>query len=171
MMTSNNYGAIAAISGMLVLGSIGTALAKESDAPASRALAGTWLVEVQQRICTTQAPLGGPFYALLTFAKDGTLTGTTSAPLFAPGQRTGDFGVWSYAGRRTFSAVTEAFLLADSVATPPGLKRGMQRISQTITIQKGDPNAFDSVAMVEFFDMNSVLLLSGCATATAQRFE
>jgi hypothetical protein len=47
----------------------------------------------------------------------------------------------------------------------------MQRISQTITIQKNDPNAFASVAQVEFFDTNSVLLISGCATATGQRFE
>jgi hypothetical protein len=170
MMTMNTYKAIA-VAGMLVLGSAGTALAGKDDRPASRALAGTWLVEVQQRICATQAPLGGPFYALLTFARGGTLTGTTSAPLFAPGQRTGDFGVWNYASHRTFSAVSEAFLLADSAATPPGLKRGMQRISQTITIQKNDPNAFASVAQVEFFDTNSVLLISGCATATGQRFE
>lgn len=169
-MTLNNYSAIVAVAGMLVLGSAGTARAAE-EGPASRALTGTWLVEVQQRICATQAPLGGTFYALLTFAKGGTMTGTTSAPLFAPGQRTGDFGVWSYSGRRTFSAVSEAFLLADSASTPPGLKRGLQRIAQTITIQRNDPNVFSSVAKVEFFDTNSALLISGCATATGQRFE
>jgi hypothetical protein len=31
-----------------------------------------------------------------------------------------------------------------------GLKRGVQRIAQTITIQKDKPDRFDSVAAVEF---------------------
>jgi hypothetical protein len=170
MMTLNNYRAVAAIAGMLVLGIAGTALAGEQG-PAARALKGTWLVEVQQRICATQEPIGDTFYALLTFASGGTLSGTTSAPIFDPGQRTGDFGVWSYSGRGTFSAVSEAFLLADSVATPPGLKRGLQRIAQTITIPNDDPNTFNSVANVEFYDTNGQLLISGCATAAGQRFE
>jgi hypothetical protein len=51
------------------------------------------------------------------------------------------------------------------------LKLGLQRIAQTITIQKDNPDRFDSVAAVEFFDTNSVLLISGCATATGKRFE
>ncbi len=170
-MTLNNYSAVAAIAGMLVLGSAGKALAADEVKPASRALTGTWLVQVQQRICATQEPLGDAFYALLTFASGGTMSGTTSAPIFEPGQRTGDFGVWSYSGRRTFSAVTEAFLLANSASTPPGLKRGLQRIAQTITIPEDDPNTFDSAANVEFFDTNGQLLISGCATATGQRFE
>jgi hypothetical protein len=170
-MRSNNYKAIAAMAALLVLGTAATARATDEGRPAARALTGTWLVQVQQRICATQVPLGGTFYALLTFAKGGTMSGTTSAPLFAPGQRTGDFGVWSYSGRRTFSAVSEAFLLADSAATPPGLKRGMQRITQTITIPKNNPARFDSVANVEFFDVNGALLTSGCATAIGQRFE
>ena len=170
-MTLNNYGAIAAVAGMLVLGSAGAALAARDGRPESHALKGTWLVEVQQRICATAAPLGGPFYALLAFAGGGTMSGTTSSPLFAPGQRTGDFGVWRYTGRRTFSAVSEAFVLADSASTPPGLKRGLQRIAQTITIPKSDSNTFNSIATVEFFDTNSNLLVSGCATATGQRFE
>jgi len=67
--------------------------------------------------------------------------------------------------------VTEAFLLADSASTPPGLKRGLQRIAQTIRILEDDPNTFDSAANVEFFDTNGQLLISGCATATGQRFE
>lgn len=168
---TNRYGAVAAVAVMLVLGSVGTASATQDDQNSGNALHGTWLVQVQQRICATQAPLGAPFFAFLTFATGGTMTGTTSAPLFAPGQRTGDFGVWSHSGRRTFSAVSEAFILADSVATPPGLKRGLQRIAQTITIQKDNPDRFDSVAAVEFFDTNSALLISGCATATGKRFE
>jgi hypothetical protein len=170
-MRLNNYLAVATIAGMLVLGSAGTALTADEGKPASRALTGTWLVQVQQRICATQQPLGDAFYSLLTFASGGTMTGTTSSPLFAPGQRTGDFGVWSHGGRGSFSAVSEAFLLADSASTPPGLKRGLQRITQTITIPEGDPDTFSSVAEVEFFDMNSQLLRSGCATAVGKRFE
>jgi len=170
-MTVNNYRTVAAIVGMLVLGFAGTAVAAQEGRPAARALTGTWLVEVQQRICATQEPLGDTFYALLAFASGGTMSGTTNAPIFEPGQRTGDFGMWSYSGRRTFSAVSEAFLLADSTSTPPGLKRGLQRIAQTITIPDDDPNTFDSVANVAFFDTNGQLLISGCATAAGQRFE
>ncbi len=170
-MTLNNYSAVAAIAGMLVLGSARTALAEPGGRPPARALTGTWLVEVQQRICATQEPLGETFYALLTFASGGTMSGTTSAPIFDPGQRTGDFGVWSYSGRRTFSAVSDAFLLADSASTPPGLKRGLQRIAQTIVIPEDDPNTFNSVANVEFFDTSGQLLIRGCATAVGQRFE
>ena len=170
-MTMNSLKLVARIVGMLVLGSAGTVLASEARQAAPRAIVGTWLVQVQQRSCSTQAPLGPAFYALLTFAGGGTMTGTTSAPVFAPGQRTGDFGVWSYSRHGTFSVVSDAFILADSAATPPGLRRGLQRITQTITIQPDAPNTFDSDAEVEFFAMSGERLASGCATATGQRFE
>ena len=46
-MTLNNYNAVAAIAGMLVLGSAGKVLAADEVKPPSRALIGTWLVQVQ----------------------------------------------------------------------------------------------------------------------------
>ncbi len=131
-MTLNNYSAVAAIAGMLVLGSAGKALAADEVKPASRALTGTWLVQVQQRICATQEPLGDAFYALLTFASGGTMSGTTSAPIFEPGQRTGDFGVWSYSGR------SQDVQCGDRSVSPGGLRINSSRTQAWATAHCAD---------------------------------
>jgi hypothetical protein len=43
--------------------------------------------------CESGAPLL-TFPALLSFARGGTLTGTTASRAFQPGQRSSDHGVW-----------------------------------------------------------------------------
>src|SRR5260370_10777677 len=119
VMTLNNYSAVAAIAGMLVLGSAGKALAADEVKPASRALTGTWLVQVQQRICATQEPLGDAFYALLTSARGGTMRGPKNAPIFSPGPRTRGFCAWRFRRPTAVSAVSETFLPAGSPSNPP----------------------------------------------------
>jgi hypothetical protein len=111
------------------------------------------------------------FPAKLTFVSGGTVTGTTAARLFQPGQRTPDHGVWTATGRRRFHAVTEAFILFDSPAAPPAppLKAGIQRITQDIEISGHDE--FNSDANVEFFDLAGNVVLRLCATAYAERME
>jgi hypothetical protein len=99
----------------------------------------------------------------LTFAPGGTLTGTTTA--FSPALRSPDHGIWEQTGRRSFNAVTEAFLF-----NPAGAWATTQRITQTIKIGN-DPDEFNSIAKIEFFDTNGVLTITGCATAIAHRFE
>lgn len=101
---------------MLVL-SAGSTLAADSDSSENR-LEGTWRVEVTTEDCATGAP-GLSFRALLSFAKGGTMSGTTASPVFQPGQRTSDYGVWRRTGADTYGAVSEAFILFDSPAAPP----------------------------------------------------
>ena len=72
--------------------------AQEPGGSAQRTLEGTWLVQVTTLTdCQSRTPLGS-FSALLTFAHDGTMTGTTTNLAFAIGQRTTDHGIWSRLG-------------------------------------------------------------------------
>src|ERR1017187_9170532 len=63
------------------------ALAAANIAAYNPGLEGTWRVTVTQKVCATGAQIGLPFHSLLTFARGGTLTGTTASPAFLPGQR------------------------------------------------------------------------------------
>lgn len=161
-----------ALAGALVLGAAAAARAEDPQKAESRALEGTWLVQVTLRDCTTNAPRPS-FFSLLSFGRAGTLIETTNNPGFEPGQRSSGQGVWSYKGHRTFSASSDAFIQFSSAPNPPvspGFTRGVQRIAQAITVQKGDPDTFDSVATVQFFDGGGTQLLSACATAVGQRY-
>ena len=160
-----------ALLGMLVLGP-GSMVAADSEraGAGSPQLPGTWRVQVTTHDCTTGAPLLA-FPAMLTFVKGGTLTGTTAARLFQAGQRSPDHGVWSATGRRSYRAVTEAFILFDSPASPPApaLHAGIQRITQDIDIVGHDE--FTSDASVQFFDLSGAVVLNLCATAYGERME
>jgi len=132
-------------------------------------LAGTWRVSVTTRDCASGAPLLS-FPAMLTFARGGTLTGTTASRAFAPGQRSSDHGVWESTEGGGFRAVSEAFILFDSAGTPPAppLQRGVQRISQAIEV---DGDVFNSNAATEFFDARGNVVVTGCATAVGRRMK
>jgi hypothetical protein len=157
-----------AIGVVLALGGASTARAGDgrSDSQA-RQLEGTWRVRVTSRDCASGTPLMS-FAAMLTFAQGGTMTGTTSALLFRPGQRSSDHGVWTRTHGNEYSAVSEAFILFDSPAPPLPLRRGTQRIAQAITMDGDD--AFASDAAVEFRDEAGSVVLSLCATAEGSRF-
>lgn len=142
-----------------------TAVAQSGSAV--QGMTGTWLVQVSAISCSTGQPVGPSFSSLLTFGVGGTLTGTTSNPGFQPGQRTSDFGVWKKTGSNAYSADSEAFILFTSSA-PPVFQAGRQRIIQSITLT-GD--SFDSVAVTRFYDTVGNLVNSGCAHASATRYE
>jgi hypothetical protein len=129
-------------------------------------LDGTWRVQVKLHNCQTGVPLIS-FPSLLTFARGHTLIEVTSSPAFLPGQRTPGLGVWGRTDGNTLSAVSDAFILFPSVATPPGFKRGVQRITQTIEVNGDD---FAANASNQFFDANGVQYDSGCASVVGHRF-
>ena len=54
---------------------------------AGRGLEGTWSFQVTLRDCSSGAPLGVPFYSLLTFNEGGTMTETTANAMFYPAER------------------------------------------------------------------------------------
>ncbi|MGI9102587.1 MAG: hypothetical protein ACR2IF_09110 [Terriglobales bacterium] len=142
-------------------------MAAAQSETAATGLTGTWRVQVSVINCSTGQTIGPTFSSLLSFARGGTLTGTTRNSAFQPGQRTSDFGVWSQTGSNTYSADSEAFLLFTSSA-PPIFQAGTQRIVQSITLS-GD--SFDSVALTRFYDTAGNIASSGCAHAVATRYE
>lgn len=133
-------------------------------------ITGTWQVEVTTYNCDTGVA-NPAFTSLLTFDASGTMTGTTANPIFAPGQRSPDHGVWKRAGRNAFTAVTEAFIEFSTPITSPGPRfiRGSQRIEQSIEVTGSD--SFHSDASLTFLDAAGTVLTSGCAWATAKRFQ
>ena len=156
-----------------VLAATGFTAGVSADGREADGLTGTWRVTITLKDCVTGTPRP-PFRSLLTFGSDGTLVETTNNPAFRPGQRGPGHGAWDRVGGRTFSAASEAFIMFSSDPSPappsPGFTKGLQRISQTITLTHDSPNAFSSVASVQFFDDAGTLLNEGCATAVGSRF-
>jgi hypothetical protein len=144
------------------------ALAMASQRSDSPGIEGTWRVTVTQKVCATGAPIGLPFHSLLTFARGGTMTGTTANSAFLPGQRSGDYGVWIPAAGHSYSATEEAFIIFSGGP----FTQGRQTISHSISPTNGG-NGFSDVASIQFYDVNGNPLLPapGCATAVGQRLE
>jgi len=120
---------------------------------------GSWRVQVTLRNCQTGAEIR-TFPAMLTFAKGGTLTGTST--VLPPAARGGDFGIWQYNGQGSYSAVSEAFIFN------AGVWSQTQHITQSITLSQ-DANSLTSDAHTQFFDTSGNQVMSGCATAVATR--
>ncbi len=134
-------------------------------------IVGTWSVQVQQYNCQTEEPVGKPFQALLTFAPGGTMTGSTTNPGFAVGQRGTDQGIWSYEGHHNYKAKSLSFLFYTTPATPPaspGFQAGTQTITQEIEFKNGR-DEFSADAKIEFADTTGTVYRQGCASAVAQR--
>ena len=157
-------GVLAVASALILPFGRGTVAHSEADEEAR--LQGTWHLVVTLHNCQTGANLVS-FPSLLTFGSGHTLIEVTSSPAFMAGQRTPGLGVWRRTDEHTFSATSDAFILFASLTTPPGFKRGVQRINQTIVVN-GDN--FAATATTLFFDANGVQYDAGCATAVGQRF-
>ena len=154
------------------LGQSASAKANPSNAEA-KTLEGTWWVQVTALAdCVSRVPVMS-FTALLTFAKGGTMTGTTTNAAFAIGQRSPDHGVWSRSrAAHRYRASSVSLLLfgtAPNFPATPGFQAGSQRLSQAIDVT--DPDHFTSDAVSEFFDVGGNKYREGCATAVGQRFE
>jgi len=160
--------AVLVVAGALILplGWSAAAHSKADDEPEAK-LEGTWRVQVTLHNCQTGVPLIS-FSSLLTFAQGHTVIEVTSSPAFLPGQRTPGLGIWSRTDGHSFSATSDAFILFPSATTPPGFRRGVQRITQTIEVNGDD---FAANASNQFFDTNGVQYDSGCATVVGHRFE
>jgi hypothetical protein len=157
----------------LVVGLAQNASAKANPPNEARTLEGTWWVQVTALTdCVSHVPLMS-FTALLTFAKGGTMTGTTTNPAFAIGQRSPDHGVWFRSrAAHTYKASSVALLLfgtAPNFPATPGFQAGSHRLTQAIDVN--EPDHFTSDAVSEFFDVGGNKYREGCATAIGQRFE
>jgi len=160
-LTSRNLKRFAA--GILVLGSgLLIARAQSEDAGPHTGLEGTWRLQVTVRDCHTGAAQR-TFPALFTFAKGGTLTVTTAGQL--PSLSTPGLGVWRHTDGHTYSAVSEAF-----VFSPAGAWTQTHRLTRVIEIGN-DANEFTDTVALQIFDTNGNLIVTGCATSVATRFE
>ena len=149
----------------LVLGACVQLQAQE----ASHTLVGTWHVTVATYNCSTGAQ-GPAFQSILAFERGGTMSGTTSNPIFQPGQRTSDYGVWKRVGPHMYTAASDAYILFSTAptATAPGVPKSTQRLTQAISVT-GDE--FASEASVQFIDPAGNVLASLCAHAKGERFK
>jgi len=162
------------------LASVGTKAARAWDGRSGatsedqgRGIAGVWRVEVQSSDCDSRAPLGAPFFSVLTFNEGGTMAGSTANPAFAIGQRGTDQGTWRRTGEDTYQSKDVALLFFTTAPNPPsspGFEAGSQILSQTITLNRAS-DQFTSQARTEFFDASGNSYRQGCATAVANRFE
>ena len=168
-MTSRNSKRFAAsrgpalvLAGMLVLVSLFTARAQSQDDGSHNGLEGTWRLQVTVRDCQTGQALR-TFPALFTSAKGGTLTVTTAGQL--PSLSTPGLGVWRHTDGHTYSAVSEAF-----VFSPAGAWTQTHRLTRVIEVSNDTQEFTDTVAL-QIFDTNGNLIVTGCATSVATRFE
>lgn len=139
---------------------------------AGRGLEGTWVVQVTQRDCSSGAPLGIPFYSLLTFHQGGTMTETTANAMFFPAVRGPGHGGWSHVKGGGYGDVSDRRYQAKSLAliTSNGLLTQEQIIRQNIQMGS-NPNTFQTTsASVEFYKPDGTLIRKGCATAQGARF-
>lgn len=123
---------------------------------------GTYDVAVTIRNCQNNAAIR-TFPSVTTFMQGGTLIDSTSN--IPQSRKTPGQGAWSHTGGNTYSFRFKHFNFDDS-----GNYTGWNIVRQTVYF---DPvrNEYTSRGTVEIFDPNGNLLLTGCSTTTAKRFE
>lgn len=148
---------------VLVSGQENVSVALYGDpAPQSKSIEGVWQTTVTVRNCQTGAPFA-TFRGLSTYNQGGTMSefAASSSPVL----RSASQGIWKQEVRGTYSA-SFMFLRFN----PDGTFAGTQKTTAINEIT-GEGNTYDSTASIEVRDPNNNVLFTGCATATAIRFE
>jgi hypothetical protein len=127
-------------------------------------LQGTWVVKIELHNCQTGAPIGNQFQSLLSFAQGGTLTETTSNPMFFPAERGPGHGAWHQNSDGTYFARSIALISLNGELVKT------QVITQRIKLLANGQN-FSSNAKVYFYDPSGALLMKGCAMAIGFHFD
>ena len=140
----------AGLVGVVVAAAAVTLAAHGGDRAASPV--GTWAIEVQVRNCQSQAAIGMPFLALMTFHNGGTLSESSGAEAaFAIGQRSPGHGTWEKIGRQAYAVRAISLVLFEtgpnlpgtpafnpSLPIGPGFFKGWDTIAQTVRFSDSD---------------------------------
>jgi len=153
---------IMVVCGLLVPASSMGPKARANDTGSDNGLEGAWRVQVTVRDCQTSAALR-TFPALFTFAKGGTFSGTTAGQL--PALSTTNLGIWRHTDGHAYSAVSETFIFSTA-----GVWTQTHRLTRAIEIGNNEDVFTDTVAL-QIFDTNGNVIVTGCATSVASRFE
>jgi hypothetical protein len=125
-------------------------------------LIGSWDVTVTARDCESGTPLFS-FIAVQTYNQGGTMQASN---LGAPGILYLDgHGVWEHIKGRQYSVAFRVFKF-----NPDGSFAGKDVIRDVISLDLGS-DTYTSTGGVDILDPNGNLILRGCATTTATRFE
>lgn len=125
-------------------------------------LSGSWDVTVTARDCESGTPLFS-FLAVQTYNQGGTMQASN---LGAPGIVSLDgHGVWNHIKGRQYSAAFRVLKY-----NLDGTFAGKDVIRDVVTLDLGG-DTYTSTGGVEILDPNGNLILRGCATTTATRFE
>jgi hypothetical protein len=147
----------------------------------SKALVGAWTVEITLRDCNTNAPLGAPFPALISFHDGGTLTDSYALSAFAIGQRSPAHGAWVHDNDRTFRSQMVAIIAFDTApnlpgpgfdpAKPvtPGFFAGWKTITHTVVLTSADESV--SSGTHAFYKANGDVYRTGCSTTVGRRVQ
>ena len=125
-------------------------------------LEGTWDVQVTIRNCQTGAGIR-TFASITEFMFGGTLIDSTSGTPQA--QRSPGQGVWEHVSGDTYRFTFKAFNFDAA-----GNFIGWTRISHEAMLDSNG-NEYSSAGTSEIYAANGTLLLTGCSTTTATRFQ
>ena len=128
-------------------------------------LVGSWDVLVTPRVCETgdPAPFPPAFAAVQTYNQGGTMQ--ASHPNAPEVVSFDSHGVWNHTKGRQYSIAFRVLKF-----NLDGTYAGKDVIRDVITLDSGG-NTYTSTGGVDILDSNGNLILRGCATTTATRFE
>lgn len=117
--------------------------------------------------CATGDALAAPFTGLFTFHKGGTMSEYGISPGMGqtPALRSPGHGVWHHEQVPNYS-----FTFIHYHYDASGVFIGSNKISASLLLGASG-NEFTNSSVVEVFDADGNLIVSGCATAAGTRFE
>ena len=145
-----------------------TSLAWSADPPSrepTRTIEGVWQVTRVGVNCNDpNQQLGPPFPAIMTFHRDGTVTGAAKSPVTGPFD-TAEYGSWQREPGHHNYSFREVALRYDGNGTFIG------PLVLTANVELTDADNFAYSATIQIFDANGNLIATLCGRAAATRFE
>jgi hypothetical protein len=141
------------------------AVAASTSLAWSTTIEGVWQVSRQGVDCNDPNQLRGtPFPAIMTFHRDGTVTGAAKSPVTGPFD-TPEYGLWEREPGSQNYSFREMNYRYDGNGTFIG------SLVLTGDLDLTDANSFTYSATIQLFDPNGNLLTSLCGRGTGTRFE